>query len=98
MTLTDLLEGGIVTNRRLSQYHDDSNHDSNWCEVCGYYYCWHIESPVALWNRYSHFRSAWDHKFVPSKWKSSARKAMELKLWEKQRDEHFKKKLEGLKK
>jgi len=65
MNLSDLLDDVIVTNQRRSQYHDDSHHPSNWCKICGYYYCWHIESPVALERKYAHFYGARGHKFVP---------------------------------
>ena len=30
---------------RKDQYHDNPHHYSNWCRVCGCYYCWHKEAP-----------------------------------------------------
>lgn len=28
---------------RKFRNHDDPHHRSNWCSVCGLYYCWHKE-------------------------------------------------------
>lgn len=32
----------VIYNRNI-RFHDDPYHRSNWCKVCGLYYCWHPE-------------------------------------------------------
>jgi len=43
---------------------DDGHHPSNWCAICGLYYCWHPESKDELSDR---DHRAHGHKFKPSK-------------------------------
>ena len=53
----------VVEDRRL-QYHKDPHHYSNWCKVCGKYYCWHKEAKEFDVNEiYSHDMQ--NHKFIP---------------------------------
>lgn len=28
---------------RKYRYHTDPHHKSNWCKICGLYFCWHPE-------------------------------------------------------
>jgi len=52
-------------NRKL-QYHDNPHHYSNWCNVCGLYYCWHDEAEeFDVHNQYQHDKRAKGHPFVP---------------------------------
>jgi hypothetical protein len=46
------------------KYHEDAHHPSNWCEICGLYYCWHPESGSDKSNR--DWR-AHNHEFKPGK-------------------------------
>lgn len=57
----------LVFNRKL-RYHDDPHHYSNWCDICGLYYCWHPEC-----TEYRNDCRA-IHKFIPRK---SVKKVME---------------------
>jgi hypothetical protein len=50
-----------VHHNRDLRYHDDVFHRSNWCDVCGLYYCWHPECKIHK----NDSRSM--HKFIPSK-------------------------------
>jgi len=55
----------VFTNRKL-RYHDDPHHESNWCKVCGLYFCWHDEAEE--FDVHTHYRHDWGakgHKFEP---------------------------------
>jgi hypothetical protein len=45
----------------VKQYNPDKHHPSNWCKVCGFYYCWHEEAndPECTFNLEI-------HTFVPA--------------------------------
>jgi len=45
---------------RKYRFHDDPHHKSNWCGVCGLYYCWHPE----VKGHKNDDRA--NHKFVPT--------------------------------
>ncbi len=53
-------------DKRL-QYHNDQHHYSNWCKVCGLYFCWHDEAKeFDVHNHYQNDGRAKGHKFEPS--------------------------------
>ena len=55
----------MLEDRRL-RFHDDKLHYSNWCKICGIYYCWHDEAKeFDVYNHYQHEKRAKGHKFVP---------------------------------
>lgn len=57
----------IVKDNRNLRYHDDPHHKSNWCGVCGLYYCWHDEAiKFDLNNIYRNDARARGHKFIPT--------------------------------
>lgn len=57
----------VLTDRNL-RYHLDPHHYSNWCKVCGLYYCWHDEAKeYDVNNEYRHDGRAKGHKFEPCK-------------------------------
>ena len=52
-------------DKRL-QFHNDPLHYSNWCKICGIYYCWHDEAKeFDKYNHYQHEQRAKGHKFEP---------------------------------
>ena len=56
----------VLNNRKL-RFHDDPHHKSNWCEVCGLYYCWHDEAKeFDVYNHYQCDERAKGHKFIPT--------------------------------
>ncbi len=48
----------VLTNRKL-RFHDNPHDISNWCKICGLYYCWHPEC--------KDFKNRSFHKFIPQK-------------------------------
>lgn len=46
------------------QYHEDPHHCSNWCQICGLYYCWHYKETKN--ENYKHDYRALNHKFQPA--------------------------------
>jgi len=60
MKLIEMIDQKALLDERLEQYHDDKHHFSNWCRICGLYYCWHLEC-VGHW----HDNRALGHKFEP---------------------------------
>ena len=49
-----------MTVKREFRYHDDPHHKSNWCGMCGLYYCWHPE----VEGHRNAYRAM--HKFIPT--------------------------------
>jgi len=45
---------------REHRFHDDPNHFSNWCRICGLYFCWHAEC-----STHAHSADAVGHPFTP---------------------------------
>ena len=50
-------EKSALTHREI-RYHDDPHDISNWCKICGLYYCWHPEC--------KDFKNTSFHKFIPT--------------------------------
>lgn len=55
----------VINNREL-RYHHDPHHYSNWCKVCGIYFCWHDEAKeFDVHNHYQHDERSKGHIFEP---------------------------------
>jgi hypothetical protein len=43
-SILSVLRGKTMSD--TPRYSPDSHHYSNWCRICGLYYCWHDEAPT----------------------------------------------------